>query len=310
MKKVLVTGAAGNIGINVIKYLLAEGKYDITAIDLPNKYVYNRLRKYRKRINIIYGDILDGNTVYELIKDQDFIIHLASCLPPLADLKEKLANTIEVTGTENIVRAINYCNKKCMLVYASSTSVYGVNSPVSVDLKTNPVGFYSMAKVKAEGVITKHLKNYAILRISLVIGDLINTKMIYSVPSDEMVECISSEDAAYALVKCLDKKDDINKKILNIGGGDNCTILFKDLKKMILNYHGINLNNTVQSMFITKNYHSPVLIDSIESNKILDYQNDSFESISMKVKRRSKKRVINRLFGKLFAQKKKKGGKK
>ena len=79
---------------------------------------------------------------------------------------------------------------------------------------------------------------------------------------------------------------------------------------MILNYHGINLNNTVQSMFITKNYHSPVLIDSIESNKILDYQNDSFESISMKVKRRSKKRVINRLFGKLFAQKKKKGGKK
>ena len=310
MKKVLITGAAGNIGINVIKYLLAEGKYDITAIDLPNKYVYNRLRKYRKRINIIYGDILDGNTVYEIIKDQDFIIHLASCLPPLADLKEKLANTIEVNGTENIVRAINYCNKKCMLIYASSTSVYGVNSPVNVELKTNPIGFYSVAKVKAEEVITKHLKNYAILRMSLVIGDLVNTKIIYNIPSDEMIECISSEDAAYAIVKCLDKKDAVNKKVLNIGGGDNCAVLFKDLKKMILTYHGINLNNTVQSMFISKNYHSPVLIDSIESNKILDYQNDSFESISMKVKRRSKKRVINRLFGKLFAQKKKKGGKK
>ena len=31
MKKVLVTGAAGAIGLSLIKYLLAEGKYEITA---------------------------------------------------------------------------------------------------------------------------------------------------------------------------------------------------------------------------------------------------------------------------------------
>lgn len=310
MKKVLVTGAAGNVGINVIKYLLAEGKYDVTAIDLPNKYVYDRLKKYRKRINIIYGDILDGNTVYELIKDQDFIIHLASCLPPLSDLKEKLANSIEVNGTENLVRAINYCNKKCMLVYASSTSVYGINTPVSVDIKANPNGFYSISKYKAESIITKHLKNYAILRLSLVIGNLSNTKMIYNIANDDMVECISSEDAAYAFVKCLDKKEEVNKKILNIGGGDNCTLLFKDLKKMIMSYHGVSYNNAVQSIFISKNYYSPVLIDSIESNRILDYQNDSFESISMKLKRRGKRRVVNKLFGKLFSHNKKKGAQK
>ena len=310
MKKVLVTGAAGNVGINVIRYLLAEGKYDITAIDLPNKYVYNRLKRYRKRINIIYGDILDGNTVYELIKDQDFIIHLASCLPPLSNLKDKLAETIEVNGTENIVRAINYYNKKCMLIYASSTSVYDVNAPVSVNIKTSANGYYNTAKIKAENIITKHLKNYAILRLSLVIGDLNHTKIMFNIPSDDMIECISSEDAAYAFVKCLDKKEEVNKKVLNIGGGDNCAILFKDLKKMIFTYHGINYSNTIQSLLVSKDYHSPVLLDSSESNKILDYQNDSFESISMKIKRRGKKRVVNKFIGKMFSGKTKKGKKK
>ena len=45
MKKVLVTGAAGTIGNKVIKYLLSEGKYEITALDLRNK---NSLKKLKK----------------------------------------------------------------------------------------------------------------------------------------------------------------------------------------------------------------------------------------------------------------------
>ena len=57
MKKVLVTGAAGSVGIQVIKYLLAEGKYEVTALDLKNKVVFKKMRRFRKRINILYGDV-------------------------------------------------------------------------------------------------------------------------------------------------------------------------------------------------------------------------------------------------------------
>ena len=53
MKKVLVTGAGGSVGIGVIKYLLSEGKYEITALDLRNKNSQKRLKKYRRRINLI-----------------------------------------------------------------------------------------------------------------------------------------------------------------------------------------------------------------------------------------------------------------
>ena len=37
MKKVLITGAAGVVGLKAIKYLLSEGKYEITALDLRTK---------------------------------------------------------------------------------------------------------------------------------------------------------------------------------------------------------------------------------------------------------------------------------
>jgi len=50
VKKVLVTGAAGIIGRKVIGYLLSEGKYEITALDLRNKSSQKVLKKYRRRI--------------------------------------------------------------------------------------------------------------------------------------------------------------------------------------------------------------------------------------------------------------------
>ena len=50
MKKVLITGAAGTIGRNVIKYLLSEGKYEITALDIKTPRNKRYLNKYRKAL--------------------------------------------------------------------------------------------------------------------------------------------------------------------------------------------------------------------------------------------------------------------
>ena len=50
MKKVLVVGAAGAVGIHTVKYLLSEGKYEITILDLKNKKSFNRLKRFRKRV--------------------------------------------------------------------------------------------------------------------------------------------------------------------------------------------------------------------------------------------------------------------
>ena len=75
---------------------------------------------------------------------------------------------------------------------------------------------------------------------------------------------------------------------------------------MILKNHGISLPYLFHRTFLPKDYHSPVLLDSDHSNSILKYQNDSFESISMRIKRKSKKRYISKLIGKLGTLRKEK----
>lgn len=302
MKKVLVTGASGTVGQCVIKYLLSEGKYEITAVDLPNKKSFHNLKKYHKRINVIYGDILDRNLTEELVKDCDYIIHLASCLPSFSSVNKNIANLIDFEGTENIVRAINYYNKNCFLIYGSSTSIYNSSSAVSIKSKItyHNLNYYDKAKHDAEKYIIKNLKNYCILRLSLVVGDLRNDPFIYSIKNNNFVEIISKEDASYAFVKTIDESNRLNKKILNIGGGDTCTVLFKDLKKYLLKYHGFNKKYFIENIFVPKDFNSPVLLDSIKSNEILSYQNDSLESILMKIKRKSNKRYISKFIGKIL----------
>ena len=125
MKKVLVTGAGGSIGINVIKYLLSEGKYEITALDLRNKNSQKRLKRYRRRINLIYGDMNDAVLMDALVKDHDYIIHLAGLLPPISDIKHNISEMIDYKGTETIIKSLNMYNPDAYFIYASSTTIYG-----------------------------------------------------------------------------------------------------------------------------------------------------------------------------------------
>jgi len=153
MKKVLVTGAAGSIGLFIKKYLLSEGKYEITALDLKNSGSFKRLKRYRRRINIVYGDVTDPVLMDALVKDHDYIIHLAGVMPPLADMKKDLSNIIDYKGTENIIRSISFFNPDCYLIYPSSTTVYGKkDEEVTVKTKTNVKEdeYYSNTKVEIE----------------------------------------------------------------------------------------------------------------------------------------------------------------
>lgn len=303
MKKVLVTGAGGAIGLNVIKYLLMEGKYEITALDLQNKNVYKRLKKYRKRINIIYGDILDRTLTEALVKDHDVIIHLASCLPPLAEYKKEIVELIEYSTTEIIVRAINYYNPKCQLIYASSTSLYGPGpADVNKKIDVSESDYYNYYKYKAEKIISKKVKNYLILRLPLVLSDLRCDNFIYNINRSETLETITKEDAAYAFCRAIAIFNKVNKQIFNIGGGSTCRTSYSLLILNIMKYHGLSIKFLMAKLFVPKNYNSPVLLDSDDANKLLNYRNDSLDSYFMRQKRRSHKRKIAILMAKPYVK--------
>ena len=304
MKKVLVTGAAGSLGKLVLKYLLIEGKYEITALDLKNKNSHSVLKKYQRRLDVIYGDVTDPILMDELIKTHDYVIHLASIKPSMSVLKEKISKEIDYKGSENIVRAITFYNPKCFLIYPSSTNVYGNkkgNVSVSDKVRTTDLDFYTKNIIETEKLIKDKLNNYVIYRIPTVLTNIAKDDFIYNTPRACEMEFITANDAAYALVKSIDVVDAINKKTFNLGGGKTCTAPFKYVMKNILEIRGLSFKYLWSLLFLEKNFYGNTYSDSEKINKILDYQSESLESYFMELKRKGRARIIPRFLAEPFA---------
>ena len=307
MKKILITGAAGTIGLNVIKYLLSEGKYEITAIDLKNRGNYKKLRKYRKRINIIYGDITDSTILENIIKETNFVIHLAGVSLPIGNLNQELTYELDYKGTENIVRNIDFYNPDCHLLYASSASIYGVQDKdeVTVNTKSNldEKDYYSLAKLDAEDIIKSKLKNYSIYRLPVILTNIVKNNFIYSYNPNSKLEVVTDTDVGYMFAKAIDKIDKVNKKTFNVGGGENCRTTGKKLNNQILKVFGITKKYFDNKLFIDKRFYSYYFKDSDKLEELLSFRNDSISSYLMRIKRNVKNRSVQKFIGKIFIKK-------
>lgn len=150
MRRYLITGGAGFLGINLIRFLLARGEkirsLDITPFDYPEK----------DRIEAVLGDIRDEKTVDECMKNIDIVIHAAAALPLYS--KKEIFST-EVEGTKNILESA-WNNKIERFIHVSSTAVYGIpdHHPLYEDDKLDGVGPYGKAKIAAEALCLEYRK--------------------------------------------------------------------------------------------------------------------------------------------------------
>ena len=304
MKKVLVIGAAGAVGVHTVKYLLSEGKYEITLLDLKNKTVFNRLKRFKKRANILYGDVTDRVLIEALVKAHDYIIYLASAMPPLADMKKGLAQVIDYNGCENVVRAITYYNPKCHLFYGSTTSMYKdmENPNVKSKVQLTKYDYFATAKMDAENLIKAKLKNYTIYRIPLVLSDPLHETFMFHGNKQSMMDVITKEDCAYAFVKGLQYSKELNKKTFNLAGEK--PVLYGDLLQKILSINGLSWNFVFNRLCIEKNYYSPVCSDRDDLENLIHYRNDSLNEYYARMRIRAKKRNMARFLAKPFLGKK------
>ena len=302
MKKVLVTGAGGSIGVNVIKYLLSEGKYEITALDLRNKKSQKRLKRYRRRINLIYGDMNDSVLMDALVRDHDYIIHLAGIMPPIADIKHNLSEMIDYKGTENLIKAINMFNPDAYLFFASSTTIYG--KVPKANCKTKPkltsLDYYSNTKLKIEHLIASKVKNYSIIRLPLVLTNPKNGAFMYNVKLNSQVEAITDNDAGYLFVSALNHTKELNQKNWNATGGADTTNTYRYILANVLKIYGLSFKYLLTLLFVDKNFYSHTYEDSDDLEHILEFRSDSLSSYYMRLKRTVKGRHIARILAKPF----------
>ena len=196
-KTILITGAAGFIGSNLVKELFnTVDDIKIIGIDNMNDYYDVSIKEYRlEKINklnknfiFIKGDISDKETNDNLFNEYkpSVVVNLAaqagvrySITNPDAYIKSNLI------GFYNILEACRH-NEVEHLVYASSSSVYGSNKkvPYSTDDKVdNPVSLYAATKKSNELMAHAYSKLYNIpstgLRFFTVYGPAGRPDMAY-----------------------------------------------------------------------------------------------------------------------------------
>lgn len=197
-KAVLVTGAAGFIGANLILRLLGDyWNIKIVGIDNMNDYYDVALKEWRLRqieavsagrFEFVRGDISDKIMVEKLFEQHHFavVVNLAaqagvrySIINPDAYIQSNLI------GFYNILEACRHFPVE-HLVYASSSSVYGGNTkiPFSTDDRVdNPVSLYAATKKSNELMAHAYSKLYDIpstgLRFFTVYGPAGRPDMFY-----------------------------------------------------------------------------------------------------------------------------------
>lgn len=205
MKTILVTGAAGFIGSNLVKKLCTtSAEYTVIGIDNMNDYYDVRLKEQRLQelmqfpsFKFIKGNIADK----QLIKDTfaEYKPHIVVNLAAQAGVRYSIVNPdayIEsnLVGFYNILEACRY-NEVEHLVYASSSSVYGNNEkiPYSTEDKVdNPISLYAATKKSNELMAHAYSKLYNIpstgLRFFTVYGPAGRPDMAYFSFTNKLVK--------------------------------------------------------------------------------------------------------------------------
>lgn len=157
MAKVFLTGAAGFVGFHTAARLLADG-HEVVGLDNLNNYYSPALKRDRLQelggeagFRFVEGDLADAALIERLFREEGFshAVHLGAQAGVRYSLENPSAYVqSNVVGTLNVLEG---CRHHAVehLVYASSSSVYGLNTkmPFAEDDPTNhPVSLYAATK--------------------------------------------------------------------------------------------------------------------------------------------------------------------
>ena len=257
MKKVVVTGGAGFIGSNLVKYLLKK-KYFVINIDKlsysSNPYNLKNLNKIKNYI-FFKADINNKKKILKILKKYKpqgiFNLAAETHVDRSIDAPKNFISS-NILGTYNLLEAVMDFNRKTKIVHVSTDEVYGdlVKGRSNENFPYNPSSPYSSSKASADHLIKAYIKTY---KIKALITNCCNNygpnqfpeklipKLIYNIINNKPLpiyakgknsrEWMHVQDHCEALLLVY-LKGKVGESY-NIGSGKNLTN--KDIAKKLIN---------------------------------------------------------------------------
>ncbi len=201
-----MTGAAGYLGRQLVPALAAAGVAPLVALDVRDQPVDDRSGGVEYRA----GDVRDP-ALGDLLREHavDCVVHLAAVVNPGKGSSRELEHSIDVLGTENVLRACIDAGVD-QLVVTSSGAAYGYHAdnpmPLSEDdaLRGNPEFAYSDHKRQVEALLARARVEHPelrqlVFRPGAILGDTTHNQ-ITDLFEKKVVLGITGSDAPFTFV--------------------------------------------------------------------------------------------------------------
>jgi nucleoside-diphosphate-sugar epimerase len=278
--RVLITGGAGRLGINVDKAFI-KGGYQVRVFDLDTPANRKSIKRLRGKAEVFWGDVTRPDSVRCAFDGVDAVVHMAGILPPVAYERPELAASVNVGGTKIIVDTLKQLGGQIPFVFTSSVAAFGPTPDACRPLcpeehDANPRGAYGETKLQAEAIIKESGIEYVILRLTATMYlnfSLSDLKRMFSVPLNTRVEYCHPDDTASAIFNAINNFNEVKGNILVISGGPEQRMLYKDMIGAILRVIGLPLPPARK--FTTEPYYLD-WYDTARSQKLLNFQHRGF----------------------------------
>ena len=164
-KRILVTGAGGFIGSNLVEKLIKKN-FNVIALvqyNVENDFGWlDKIKFLKKKPKIISGDICDSIFVEKICKNVDYIIHLAALISIPYSYRSPLSYVhTNILGTTNLLEAARK-NKIKHFIHTSTSEVYGSAKYVPID-EMHPLNAqspYAASKISADQICLSFQKSF------------------------------------------------------------------------------------------------------------------------------------------------------
>ena len=255
MKRILITGGAGNIGSSLAERLAANPDNEIVIVDNLLTGNISKLPKNRDNVIFIKADVNDFRDISSIMLsfNFDFVFHYAAVVGVARTLKNPKMVLDDIEGIKNILNLSKNTNVK-KVFYSSSSEVYGEPVEIPQFEDTTPLNSrlpYAIVKNIGEAFIKSYNQefglDYTIFRFfntygpnqstDFVIAKYINLAIhnkdisIYGDGSQTRTFCYI-DDNLDTIERILNEKL-LDNQVLNIGSDIEISIL--ELAKKIIN---------------------------------------------------------------------------